>query len=191
MRKLSQNAMVIRNLILILIVICSSFKSLFGQFVFDPIRFGYAKYFEIDYLKSINKSYHDNFIDFHINVDSLFVILTDTTFYIHQKKYERTKKNKRLLFFYFQKRKFSDRHRRNGIIIDNCKIIELKDDNIYCLCRVLDTSRMRSKVRRREVVFQTNQINGVILGLGKTPRIVLISLGVLNLMLHSHEIKNE
>jgi hypothetical protein len=179
-----------KNILLLTILFLLVADKSIGQFIFDPYRYGFARYLNIESFKN-KERFHDNYLDMHSSIDSIKVEMADTTFYVYQKKYHRTVKDKGILLFYFQRRKFSNPNYLKGITIENCRIIEVKESQIHCLCKVTDRTKKRDMVNRREIVFDSGQLDGIILGIGRTPRIMLITASVINIILYKFEFKED
>ena len=156
--------------------------SCFGQFFLDPYRYGISRYFSVEDLKD-KKRFHDNYIQIIPSNDSLKVIINDTIIQTYQKEYRRTKKSRRILFMYFQK-KMVALFSNHEVIVQNCRIIDIDNDNTYCLCTVINKNDNRRKVERREVVFTNDEIEGVVLGMGRIPRYTLITVAAVSFIKH-------
>jgi hypothetical protein len=145
----------------------------FGQFGFDIYRYGVPRYFsQEDFINK--KRFHDNFIQVIPAYDSLKLTVADTTIYTFQKRYRRTRKSKRIFFGYGQ-RMMKTSAAVNQTSIYNCRVIEVLEDNTHCLCRVRLYRNGKRISRKREVVIENNQIEGVVLGISSVPRTMLIT----------------
>lgn len=158
-----------------------------GQ-ILDPYRFIISRYFDIELTINSSKEFNDNYIDFNLKNDSALITISDTSFYVFQKNYTRTTRHKRIILYYFQRRKLSDT-KKEAIVIRNCRIIKIDTSALTCLCRVADKTTGRKKINRREINFDTKDLDGIIVGMNKTTRTVLIFASIYGLTVDRIEFK--
>lgn len=162
--------------LLILILFLILFKSMDGQWLLDPYRFVFSRYVTTEQYLSIDK-WHHNYVDFHFKYDSIEVDVGNIEMQLEQRKYGRTTENNDKLIYYFQRRKFAGQQGKM-LLINNCKIIETNEQETTCSCAV-GKSAIGSLFKKREiVVFQNHDIEGLIVGMRKYVRIILILVTV-------------